>query len=120
MEALETRQNVGRPRSIGPENMRELGEAMRGIRQEAARMREDDPGSRIPVHDAVQDELDGRSGGIEWIVDERAGDASCWWEWQPGMQEHDGLAAGQFRPQRLGNPNAQGFFGIGAEGGDSL
>jgi hypothetical protein len=32
-EALETRQNVGRLRGIGPEDARELGQAMRGIRQ---------------------------------------------------------------------------------------
>jgi len=48
---------------------------MRGVRQEATGMREDDAGSRIPVHDAVQYELDGRSRGVERVVDERAGDA---------------------------------------------
>ena len=39
-------------------------------------MREDDAGSRILVHDAVQHELNRCSGGIEWVVDEWAGDAS--------------------------------------------
>ena len=76
MEALETRENVDWLRGLGPEDARKLGEAMRRIRHEAARMREDDVDARIPVHDTVQHELDGRSGGIEWVVDERAGDAS--------------------------------------------
>jgi hypothetical protein len=40
---------------------REFGEAIRGVGQEAAGMCEDDAGSRIPIHNAVQHELDGRS-----------------------------------------------------------
>jgi hypothetical protein len=78
-------------------------------------MREDDAGSRIPVHDAVQDELDGCSGGIKWVVDERTGDAGRRREWQPGMHEHGGLAAVEFRPQRLERRIAEVFFGIVAE-----
>ena len=53
--------------------MREFGEAIRGITHEAAGMRQDDVGSRVSVHDAVQHELNGGSGGVERIIDERTG-----------------------------------------------
>jgi len=55
----ETRQNVDQLRGVGPEDTPELGEAIRGIRHEAASMREEDAGSCISVNDAVQHELDG-------------------------------------------------------------
>src|SRR4051812_45009394 len=87
---------------LGPEDARELGEAMRGIRQEAAGMREDDAGSWIPVHDAVQHELDGRSSGVERVVDERTCDATrSRKRWLPGMDEYDGSAAVECRPDWL-------------------
>src|SRR5438132_14067425 len=93
-------QNVGRLRGSAPEDARELGEAMRGVRQEAAGMREDDAGSGIPVHDAVQHELDSGSSGVERVVDERAWDAGRRRKrWLPGMDEHDGVAAGELRPE---------------------
>ena len=65
-------------------------------------MREDDAGSGIPVHDAVQHELDGGSSGVERVVDERAWDAGRRRKrWLPGMDEHDGVAAVELRPDWL-------------------
>src|SRR6202022_749436 len=78
-------------------------------------MREDDVGSRIPVHDAVQHELDSRSRGIERVVDERAGDASYRRQGQCGMNEHDGLASIEFRPQWLEGRIAEVIFAIVAK-----
>jgi hypothetical protein len=61
IETLEARQNVGRLRCIGPEDARELGEAMGGKWHEAAGMGEDDAGSRmgfdISVSNALLDEV---------------------------------------------------------------
>jgi hypothetical protein len=76
-----TPENVGWRRSIGTKDARKLGEAMRGIGHKAAGMRQDNADSEIPVHYTVQDELDGRSGGIKWVVDERTGDASHRRQW---------------------------------------
>jgi hypothetical protein len=102
IDALETRQNVSWIRCIGPEDGRELGEAMRGIRQEAAGVRENDAGARISVNDTVQHELDSRSCRVERIVDKRTSDAIRGPKgWLSGMHEYDGSATVEFSPERL-------------------
>jgi hypothetical protein len=57
----------------GLEYPRELGEAKGGVGQEAARVREDDADPRMPVQDAVEDELDTGSRGLERKVRHRRG-----------------------------------------------
>src|SRR6202040_2542774 len=47
--------------SVGPEDTREFGKAMRGVRHKATGMGKDIAGPRICVDCTVQHELDGRS-----------------------------------------------------------
>ena len=69
-------------------------------------MREDDADPRIPVQDAVEDELDSGSRGLEWEVCHRRGNSrrrrEGWLSWGvAGMFEYDGVAAVEFGPERL-------------------
>ncbi|MEA2787721.1 MAG: hypothetical protein QOG73_127 [Acetobacteraceae bacterium] len=78
-------------------------------------MLEDDAGSRIPVDDAVQHELDRRSCGCERVVDDLTGDAGCRWQLQSRMHEHHGLAAVKFRSEGLKGGITEVFVAIVAE-----
>src|ERR1700733_12574317 len=88
---------------------------MRGIRHKAASMRKDDVSSRIPVHDPIQHKLNGCSRGIEWVVDERAGDTIDRGKRQSRMHEYDGLSAVKLGPERLKRCIAEVQFGVIAE-----
>jgi hypothetical protein len=59
--------------------------------------------------------LDGRSGGIESVIDERARDTIHLGKRQSRMHEYDALAAVELHPQRLEGRVAEVFFGIVAE-----
>jgi hypothetical protein len=75
-------------------------------------MRKDDASSRIPVHNPVKHKLNGRSRGIERVVDERAGDTIHRGKWQSGMSEYDGLSAVKLGPERLKRRIAEVQFAI--------
>jgi hypothetical protein len=102
IEALKTLEYVGLTRCVRPEDVREFSEALRGIRHEATRMRQDDVRSRVSVHDAVQYELNGGSGGVERIIDEGTGKTRrSPYGWLSWMHICHSMAAIEFCPDWL-------------------